>query len=402
MYRVYIFLLGLSILLSSVMDNFFLYIGLNIPFSLVTITLLLLTIVSLILRNLPIFKYQKFLIYYLLLLVSIVPITLLNTTYNISSDYLLYYARVVQIFVILLSFHMFVNFVNLTFFINVNLLIYYTFSIIYVALVLNTGILDRPEGVLVISDTIAIIGIIFFVTAKHNEFKYIGLLASFLLLLLYNSFTSITCFVIVVGIYFTYLSIVSKKALLKLFSILFLIIIIILSLSFYMTISYRVVQLSGNSSFVTSVNKYLTRLHYVLKFQDGSLQERIVQFQKGIDVLREKPVFGEFLYEYRLFGNMGSYVHNILSYWLEYGLINFLLIFVPYFVYLVKSYRYFRRYGDKMLEGLFFSGVYVTLTLVLSRSYIFMTFWIHYALTISYVMKFERELKANTKIHTQR
>jgi len=169
-----------------------------------------------------------------------------------------------------------------------------------------------------------------------------------------------------------------------------------------MTISYRVVQLSGNSSFVTSVNKYLTRLHYVLKFQDGSLQERIVQFQKGIDVLREKPVFGEFLYEYRLFGNMGSYVHNILSYWLEYGLINFLLIFVPYFVYLVKSYRYFRRYGDKMLEGLFFSGVYVTLTLVLSRSYIFMTFWIHYALTISYVMKFERELKANTKIHTQR
>jgi len=297
---------------------------------------------------------------------------------------------------------MLVNFVDLTFFVNANLLIYYTCSIIYVALVRNEGILSRPEGVLAISDTIAIIGIIFSVKAKHNEFKYIGLLASFLLLLFYSSFTSITCFVIVVTIYFIYSTILNSKVILKFFTILLLIIIIILSLSFYITISYRLVQLSGNSSFVTSINKYLARVHYVLEFQDESLQARIMQFQKGIDVLREKPIFGEFLYEYRLFGNTGSYVHNILSYWLEYGLINFLIIFVPYFVYLVKSYRYFRRYGDKMLEALFFSGVYVTLTLLLARSYVFMTFWIHYALTISYVMKFERELKANTKIHTQR
>jgi len=402
MYRVYIFLLGSSILMSSVIDNFLLYVGLNVPFSLATIILLLLAIVSLILRNLPIFKYQKFLIYYLLLLVNIVPITLLNTTYNISSNYLLYYGRVVQIFVILLSFHMLVNFVNLTFFLNVTLLIYYTCSMIYVTLVRNAGILDRPEGVLFISDTVAIIGIIFSVTAKHNEFKYVGLLASFLLLLFYSSFTSITCFVIVVAIYFIYSIILSRKALVKFFTILLLIVIIIFSLSFYVTISYRVVQLSGNSSFVTSVNKYLARLHYVLKFQDESLQARIMLSQASIDVLREKPVFGEFLYEYRLFRSTGSYVHNILSFWLEYGLINFLIIFVPYFGYLVKSYRYFRRYGDKMLEALFFSGIYVTLILILSRSYVSMVFWIHFALTISYVMKFERELKANTKIHAQR
>ena len=336
MYRVYIFLLGSSILLSSLIDSFLSYLGFNVYFSLVTIALLLPAIFSLILRNLPIFKYQRFLIYYLLLLISMVSTTFLNTRYDISSNYPLYYLIVVQVFVILLSFHMLVNFVNLTFFVNVNLLIYYTCSIIYIALVRNAGILSRPEGVLGISDTIAIIGIIFSVTAKHNEFKYIGLLASFLLLLLYTSFTSITCFVIVVGIYFTYLSIVSKKAFLKLFSILFLIIIIILSLSSYMTISYRVVQLSGNSSFVTSVNNYLARLHYVLKFQDESLQARIMLSQASIDVLREKPVFGEFLYEYRLFGRTGTYVHNILSFWLEYGLINFLLIFVPYFVYLVS------------------------------------------------------------------
>lgn len=399
MYRVYIFLLGSSILLSSLIDSFLSYLGFNVYFSLVTIALLLLAVFSLILRNLSIFKYQRFLIYYLLLLVSMVSTTLLTTRYDISSDYPLYYLIVVQVFVILLSFHMLVNFVNLTFFLNVNLLIYYTCSMIYVALVRNAGILSRPEGTLGISDTIAIIGIIFSVTAKHNEFKYIGLLASFLLLLFYASFTSITCFVIAVSIYFTYLTIVSKKALLKLFSILLLIIVIILSLSFYTTISYRLVQLSGNSSFVSSVNKYLARLHYVLEFQDGSLQARIMMFQKSIDVLREKPVFGEFLYEYRLFGRTGTYVHNILSFWLEYGLINFLLIFVPYFVYLVKSYRYFRRYGDKMLEALFFSGVYVTLILVLSRSYGTVVFWIHFALTISYVMKFERELKANTKIH---
>jgi len=269
-------------------------------------------------------------------------------------------------------------------------------------LVRNAGILSRPEGVLAISDTIAIIGIIFSATVKYNGFKYIGLLASFLLLLFYSSFTSITCFVIVVAIYFIYSIILSRKALVKFFTILLLIVIIIFSLSFYVTISYRVVQLSGNSSFVTSVNKYLARLHYVLKFQDESLQARIMLSQASIDVLREKPVFGEFLYEYRLFRSTGSYVHNILSFWLEYGLINFLIIFVPYFGYLVKSYRYFRRYGDKMLEALFFSGIYVTLILILSRSYVSMVFWIHFALTISYVMKFERELKANTKIHAQR
>lgn len=401
MYRVYVFLLGSSILLSSVIDSFLLYLGFNVYLSLVTIALLLPAIVSVILRNLPIFKYQKFLVYYLLLLVSMVSTTFLNTTYDISSNYSIYYLRVIGIFVILLSFHMLVNFVNLAFFLNVNLLICYACSTIYIVMFRNAGIFGRPDNVLAISDTIALIGIIFSVNAKHNEFKYIGLLASFLLLLFYSSFTSITCFVIAVGIYFTYSAILSSKALVKFFAILLLIIVIFLSLSFYVTISYRVVQLSGNSSFVDSINKYLARLHNVMKFQDKSLEARIWLFQESIDILREKPFFGEFLYEYRLFGGTGGYVHNILSYWLEYGLINFLLIFVPYFLYLVKSYRYFRRYGDKMLGALFFSGVYVILTLVLSRAYVFMTFWIHYALSISYVMKFERELKANTKIHTQ-
>jgi O-antigen ligase len=112
--------------------------------------------------------------------------------------------------------------------------------------------------------------------------------------------------------------------------------------------------------------------------------------------LKEKPILGEFMYEFRVFGSTGSYMHNILSYWAEYGLISFLLIFVPYFIYFYKSYKYFRKYDDKTSKALFFSGIYITLIVLFSRSYTHMIFWVYFALNMSYVLKFEREIKKET------
>ena len=179
---------------------------------------------------------------------------------------------------------------------------------------------------------------------------------------------------------------------LKIFTTLLLICLIVCALVFYIQISNQPIQLQGNSVFINTINNYLMRIHYVINLEDSSLNARLILFKEGFKVLKEKPILGEFMYEYRVFGTTGSYMHNMLSYWAEYGLINFLLIFVPYFFYLFRSYKYFVKYDDKVLKALFFSGIYITLIILFSRSYVSMTFWVHYGLLMPSVLKFEREI----------
>ena len=175
-----------------------------------------------------------------------------------------------------------------------------------------------------------------------------------------------------------------------------LIFLIIFAIVFYVKISSEIIQLKGNSLIIETINNYLIRIHNVINLEDASLKARLMLFQEGFKILKEKPILGEFMYEFRVLGSTGAYIHNFLSYWVEYGLINFLLIFVPYFIYFYKSYKYFRKYDDKTSKALFFSGIYITLIILFSRSYTHELFWVYFALNISYVLKFEREINSCT------
>ena len=393
-----LFILGTLFLVGSLFDVFLRYLNVDIPLSVLIIFFLLLALFFLFFEKVTIFKDRGFIIYFLILLISIIFTTFINTNYNIASDYLLYYARVLQIFVILISFYLIVNNINLLKFIRVNSLVYFLGSLVYIMIFWKESFLARPEGVLGISDHVAFLAIVLFNLDDTRKSRYITLFISLLLLLFYSSFTSITFFILTILVNIVYSIYLKRNIILKIFTTLVLICLIICASVFYIQISNQPIQLQGNSVFINTINNYLMRVHYVINLEDGSLNKRLIQFNEGFKVLKEKPILGEFMYEYRVFRTTGSYMHNILSYWAEYGLINFLLIFVPYFIFLFKSYKYFVKYDDKILKALFFSGIYVTLILLFSRSYVSMIFWIHYGLLIPSVLKFKRETKNQHQI----
>ena len=387
-----LFILGIFILGVSLLDVFLIYLNVDIPFSLLIIFFLFFSLFFMAYERMALFKDKNFVFYFLILLISLVSTTLINTNYQITSDYLLYYVRVLQIFVILISLYLVVNNINFSKFVKVNTLIYFVGSLVYIIIFWKEHLLVRPEGVLGISDHVAFLAIILFNLEETKKSRYIALIFSFLLLLFYSSFTSITFFIFTILVNIIYSIYLKRNIILKIFTSLFLICLIVCVLMFYIQISKKPIQLQGNSVIVNTINNYLIRIHYVINLEDASLNERLMQFQEGFKILRVKPILGEFMYEYRVFGTTGSYMHNMLSYWAEYGLINFLLIFVPYFFYLFRSYKYFVKYDDKVLKALFFSGIYITLIILFSRSYVSMTFWVHYGLLMPSVLKFEREI----------
>ena len=387
-----LFILVVLLLSGSLFDVFLVYLNVDIPFSVLIIFFLFLALFFLFFEKVTIFKDREFIVYFLILLISIIFTTFISTNYNIASDYLLYYLRVLQVFVILISFYLIVNNINLLKFIRVNSLVYFLGSLVYIMIFWKENFLARPEGVLSISDHVAFLAIILFNLEDTKKSRYIPLLISLILLLFYSSFTSITFFILTILVNIVYSIYLKRNIILKIFTTFFLMCLIVCALVFYIQISKKPIQLQGNSVIVNTINNYLVRIHYVINLEDASLNARLILFQEGFKILRDKPILGEFMYEYRVFGTTGSYMHNMLSYWAEYGLINFLLIFVPYFFYLFRSYKYFVKYDDKVLKALFFSGIYITLIILFSRSYTHMIFWVHYGLLMSSVLKFEREI----------
>jgi len=387
-----LFVLGVFIIVVSLIDVFLMYLNIDISFSLLIIFFLFSSLFFMSYERIALFKDKDFVFYFLILLISLVSTTVMNTNYQITNDYLLYYVRVLQIFVILISLYLVVNNINFSKFVKVNSLIYFVGSLVYIILFWEENFLARPEGVLAISDHIAFLAIILFNLEESKKSVYISLIFSFLLLLFYSSFTSITFFIFTILFNIIHSIYLKKNIILKIFATVFLICLIVCALMLYIQISKEPIQLQGNSVIINTINMYLRRIHYVLNLEDASLNERLSQFQEGLKILREKPVLGEFMYEYRVLRGKGGYIHNILSYWVEYGLINFLLIFLPYFFYLFKSYKYFVKYDDSVLKALFFSGIYITLILLFSRSYTHMVFWVHYGLLMPSVLKFERKI----------
>lgn len=393
-----LFILGILLLGVSLLDVFLAYLIVDIPFNTLIIFFMFVAFFFLFFEKVKIFKDVEFIMYFIILLISIIFTTFINTNYNIASDYRLYYSKVLQIFIILISLYLVVNNVDFFKFIKVNSLIYFIGSLVYIMIFWKESFLARPLGVLGISDHVAFLAIVLFNLDDTKKSRYITLFISLLLLLFYSSFTSITFFIVTILVNIVYSIYLKRNIILKLFTTLVLIVLIICALVFYIQISKQPIQLQGNSVLIDTINRYLVRVHYVINLEDSSLNARLILFNEGFKVLKEKPILGEFMYEYRVFGNTGGYMHNILSYWAEYGLINFLLIFVPYFIFLFKSYKYFVKYDDKILKALFFSGIYVTLILLFSRSYGYMLFWIHYGLLMPSVLKFEREIKNQHQI----
>ena len=81
-----LFILGIFILGVSLLDVFLIYLNVDIPFSLLIIFFLFFSLFFMSYERMALFKDKNFVFYFLILLISLVSTTLINTNYQITSD----------------------------------------------------------------------------------------------------------------------------------------------------------------------------------------------------------------------------------------------------------------------------------------------------------------------------
>lgn len=79
--------------------------------------------------------------------------------------------------------------------------------------------------------------------------------------------------------------------------------------------------LGGGSAGALSEHRMFAFLHG----NDGSVLERLTQFSMGMQGIRENWFFGDYGGQVASLGFIGAYMHNLLSYWRQFGLVFFLL-----------------------------------------------------------------------------
>ncbi|MBC8062346.1 MAG: hypothetical protein H7Y18_16985 [Clostridiaceae bacterium] len=109
---------------------------------------------------------------------------------------------------------------------------------------------------------------------------------------------------------------------------------------------------------------------------DQSEIEREVQFKNGIEDIKKFWFTGRFLREFERTGREGDYVHNVLSYWVEYGLIPFLLICFFILIIIKRSVTlYFNKNDNKLNDFFIYFSVFAVMTLIAGRSYTYPYVW---------------------------
>jgi len=137
-----------------------------------------------------------------------------------------------------------------------------------------------------------------------------------------------------------------------------------------------------------NIDKRMFDIHQISN--DGSFNERIQQFKYGISAIKENWFWGEFAGQvivheigYRS-GNMGAYMHNILSFWRQYGLVFFLAFSLTYFYLLFKVFiLWIKNSENNKIQFIFFIGTFFAVTLLFFQGYNQPHVW--FAMTLMYI-----------------
>lgn len=124
--------------------------------------------------------------------------------------------------------------------------------------------------------------------------------------------------------------------------------------------------------------------------KDGSLLARVEQISLGMNAIRNNWFIGDFKGQL-LHGSYGSYIHNIFSYWRQYGLIPFLLflcILILTWVYYFFNVNYYKN-NKSFLILTFLCLIYVTTGVLFAKSFVYIKVYysIGIALSLSRINK---------------
>jgi len=150
-----------------------------------------------------------------------------------------------------------------------------------------------------------------------------------------------------------------------------------------------------------------TRMFGVLQGKsDGSLNERLLQFEYGLEAIKNNLIFGQYagqiiIHEsgYRS-GEMGAYMHNFLSYWRQFGIVFFIL-FV--YLYLNATLRLLKEWiynSNKINQTLFYLVLFFGIESLLFRSYSNTYVWFVLGIVYMYFNTSKKEFSENSNINS--
>lgn len=204
----------------------------------------------------------------------------------------------------------------------------------------------------------------------NNKFLKIGLFANCVYwLYTIGSRTSFYVFLLVGLIYYTInLFKIKKQNQLYISVIKILSIILIISL---VGVNYNAIFNSDSDK--DKDNRMLSLL--TDKEEDISYNGRKMHLELGVEDINVNPIWGKFMVEYSRSTRAGGYIHNIMSYWQEYGIIPFFCLLILVIIYLLKSIYYLIKSDDKFMIYLCETTIFITITALFSRSYIYFFIW---------------------------
>mgnify|MGYP000857669985 CR=1 FL=1 len=162
-----------------------------------------------------------------------------------------------------------------------------------------------------------------------------------------------------------------------------------------LAISLIIIVFSGylDISEIMKVNK---RMFAVVDLaSDASVVERAQLFRSGLYYLFENWFVGDYAGQLR-YGTLGSYIHNYLSFWRQFGFTAFLVFlwFVGVlFFNIVRVSRIIRREVlvlDPMVYFFVFGGLFCLIEIFAARSYVSPYIWLFFGMCFSPVIRLPR------------
>ena len=112
-----------------------------------------------------------------------------------------------------------------------------------------------------------------------------------------------------------------------------------------------------------------------MTLQDSSLVKRNEQLFEGLNSIKQHFFLGKWLYYQSSYGSTGNYIHNILSWWAEYGLLTFLSIIGLLLIEFSRLFFDVFLRGRSSELGSLSALAAVVLSITLSRSHQYFFLW---------------------------
>lgn len=132
------------------------------------------------------------------------------------------------------------------------------------------------------------------------------------------------------------------------------------------------------------INIFENSRHFsVIKLDDdSSWQEREVLKQKNLQNIYQNPIFGNYASHFEI--GRGSYIHNILSSWQQFGLSGFILYALLILIPFITLSIYKVKHDTKEIDGFLFISTYCLTLIFVTKS----VYWVYLGFSIGSFLYF--------------